>query len=122
MRILHTQQARVLSNVVSGACFRPLEGGWSMKTTETGEEILREKGNQVRAVTSKATVYDALKLISEEGIGAVTVIEDEGEVKGIMTERDYARNVILIGKVSQETSVKGNHDRHEESLHRKTRE
>jgi CBS domain-containing protein len=93
-----------------------------MKTTETGEEILREKGNQVRAVTSKATVYDALKLISEEGIGAVTVIEDEGEVKGIMTERDYARNVILIGKVSQETSVKGNHDRHEESLHRKTRE
>ncbi len=76
-----------------------------MKTTKTVKEILREKGNQVWSVTSKATVYDALKLMSQEGIGAVMVIDDDGKVKGIMTERDYARKVILIGKASQETST-----------------
>ncbi len=77
-----------------------------MKATKAVKEILKEKGNQVWSVTSKASVYDALKLMSQQGIGSVMVIDDNGEVKGIMTERDYARKVILIGKASQETAVK----------------
>jgi len=77
-----------------------------MKATKAVKEILKEKGNQVWSVTSKASVYDALKLMSQQGIGSVMVIDDNGEVKGIMTERDYARKVNLIGKASQETAVK----------------
>jgi len=76
-----------------------------MKTETTVKEILKEKGNAVSSVTPKSTVYDALKVMGEQGIGSVMVIDDKGKVKGIMTERDYARKVILIGKASPETAV-----------------
>lgn len=50
-------------------------------------------------------MYDALKLMSEAGIGAVLVM-DSGKLVGIMSERDYARKIIIKGKTSKETLVK----------------
>lgn len=57
------------------------------------------------SVSSNATVYEALTLMSEKNIGALLVI-DAGELVGIISERDYARKIILKGKTSQETHVK----------------
>jgi CBS domain-containing protein len=72
---------------------------------KTVKEILQEKGKEVWSVSPKSTVFDALKIMGEQGIGALMVLGEDGKVKGIMTERDYARKVILIGKASPETPV-----------------
>ena len=69
------------------------------------KKLLEAKGSQVFTVSPDATVYDALKLMSEKEIGALVVIEN-GKMVGILSERDYARKVILKGKNSQETMVK----------------
>lgn len=71
---------------------------------KTVREILLGKGDQVWTISPNSTVYDALKLMAEKGIGAVLVAEGE-IVKGIMSERDYARKIILLGKSSKETKV-----------------
>ena len=68
-------------------------------------EILKSKGTQVYSISPDSSVYEALQLMSEKGIGALLVIEGE-EVVGILSERDYARKVILVGKTSKETLVK----------------
>jgi CBS domain-containing protein len=59
----------------------------------------------VYSVSPDTTVYDALKLMAEKEIGAVVVLE-EGKMVGIMSERDYARKIILKGKSSKETRVR----------------
>jgi CBS domain-containing protein len=69
------------------------------------KELLDQKGHDVHSVSPDATVYDALKLMAEKEIGAVVVLEAEKMV-GIMSERDYARKVILKGKSSKETLVR----------------
>ena len=69
------------------------------------KKLLEAKGSQVYTVLPDATVYDALKLMSEKEIGALVVVEN-GKMLGIFSERDYARKVILKGKNSQETLVK----------------
>ncbi|MCH7770575.1 MAG: CBS domain-containing protein [Bacteroidetes bacterium] len=71
---------------------------------ETIRQILTKKGNQVFSVTPETTVYDTLKLMADKNIGAVLVL-DEGKLVGIMSERDYARKVILHGKFSKEIPV-----------------
>ena len=71
---------------------------------ETIRQILGKKGNQIFSVTPGTTVYDTLKLMADKNIGAVLVL-DEGKLVGIMSERDYARKVILKGKFSKETPV-----------------
>jgi len=71
---------------------------------ETIRQILNKKGNQIFSVTPGTTVYDTLKLMADKNIGAVLVL-DEGKLVGIMSERDYARKVILKGKFSKETPV-----------------
>ncbi len=67
-------------------------------------QLLQAKGNKVYTIAPEATVYEALQLMAEKNIGALVVIE-EGKVVGILSERDYARNVILKGKSSKTTSV-----------------
>jgi CBS domain-containing protein len=67
-------------------------------------QLLGAKGSDVYSVTSDVTVYDALKLMGEKNIGALPIIEN-GELKGIVSERDYARKVILQGKSSKSTPV-----------------
>ena len=71
---------------------------------ETIRQILTKKGNQVFSVTPETTVYDTLKLMADKNIGAVLVL-DEGKLVGIMSERDYARKVVLKGKFSKEIPV-----------------
>ena len=68
-------------------------------------KLLEAKGSQVYTVSPDATVYDALKLMAEKEIGVLVVVEN-GKMVGILSERDYARKVILKGKNSQETLVK----------------
>jgi len=74
-----------------------------MKTTV--EEILQQKGHDVWTISPKATVMEALKLMDEKHIGAL-VVTHEDQVVGIISERDYARKVILRGKSSINTHVK----------------
>lgn len=77
-----------------------------MQVGRTVKTILDAKGNQVFSVKPDTDVYSALQLMAEKGIGAVLVMEDEGGVLGIMSERDYARKVVLKGKTSVNTPVK----------------
>lgn len=69
------------------------------------KEILKEKQKEVWSVSPKSTVFEALKLMGEKEIGALMVIDENGKVRGIISERDYARKVILRGKTSRETAV-----------------
>jgi CBS domain-containing protein len=69
------------------------------------KELLDQKGYEVYSVTPDTTVYDALKLMAEKEIGALVVLED-GKMVGIVSERDYARKIILEGKSSRETPVR----------------
>lgn len=68
-------------------------------------DIINAKGNNVYSVTGEITVYEALKIMGEKNVGALLVIED-GHLNGIISERDYARKIILKGKSSRETQVK----------------
>jgi len=69
------------------------------------KKILDKKGRDVYSVSPDATVYDALKVMAEKEIGALVVLK-KGKMVGIMSERDYARKVILKGKASRDTLVK----------------
>ena len=66
--------------------------------------MLDQKGHEVYSVSPDTSVYDALKLMAEKEIGALVVVEKEKMV-GIVSERDYARKIILKGKSSKETAV-----------------
>lgn len=68
-------------------------------------DILKAKGSNVFSITSGLTVYDALKIMGEKNVGALVVIEDD-KLLGIISERDYARKIILKGKTSHETLVR----------------
>ncbi|HOP85291.1 MAG TPA: CBS domain-containing protein [Syntrophorhabdaceae bacterium] len=70
------------------------------------ETILQKKGSNVWTIKPDAIVYRALEMMSDKGVGALVVVNDEEKVVGIITERDYARKVILQGKSSKETYVK----------------
>ena len=67
-------------------------------------QLLEKKGDNVWATSPDASVYDALLLLAENNIGALLVLQD-GELVGIVSERDYARKVILYGKASVKTPV-----------------
>lgn len=70
----------------------------------TVNQILKAKGNKVYSIISTITVYEALKIIGEKNIGAVLIIEDD-VLKGILSERDYARKIVLKDKSSKKTLV-----------------
>ena len=71
-------------------------------------QILKAKANQqVLSVPPDATVFDAISLMSEKNVGALLVMQGAGQkVLGIVTERDYARKVILAGRSSKEAKVR----------------
>ncbi len=71
---------------------------------KTAKQLLEEKGRQVWSVHSDATVFDALQLMAQKDIGALLVV-DEGTLVGLISERDYARKVILQGRSSRHTLV-----------------
>jgi CBS domain-containing protein len=70
----------------------------------TVNQILSTKGKEVHSILSTITVFDALTVMGEKNVGAVLIIED-AILKGILTERDYARKIILKNKSSKETAV-----------------
>ncbi|MRX39741.1 CBS domain-containing protein [Flavobacterium sp. LC2016-23] len=70
----------------------------------TVDQILNAKGKNVYSVRSTTTVYEALKVMGEKNIGAILVI-DGSDLKGILSERDYARKIVLKDKSSKETFV-----------------
>jgi len=70
----------------------------------TVNQILAKKGKEVYSVLPTITVYEALVSMSEKNIGAILVIEDN-VLKGIFSERDYARKIALKDKSSKETLV-----------------
>ncbi len=70
----------------------------------TVNRILRTKGNVTFSITPDTTVYHALEIMLEKNVSALVVLENE-ELKGIFTERDYARKVILKGKASRDTLI-----------------
>src|SRR3990172_8210277 len=73
---------------------------------QTVRGLLRGKGSQVYSISPEASVYDALKIMAEKGVGALVVLTREGELAGIDSERDYARKVEVLGKTARETSVR----------------
>ena len=73
---------------------------------KTAADVLKAKAHQaVLTIAPTASVFDALKLMSDKNIGALLVMEDE-EVAGIITERDYARKVVLKSRSSKQTPVR----------------
>lgn len=71
----------------------------------TIRQLLDDKGHEVWSIPPDALVYDAVALMAEKEIGALMVIES-GRVVGLVTERDYARKVVLKGRFSKETQVR----------------
>src|SRR6201989_304452 len=67
-------------------------------------DILSHKGARITSVTPQTTVLEALRIMADQNIGSVLVLEGE-DYQGIMTERDYSRKVILKGKSSTDTPV-----------------
>lgn len=72
---------------------------------EPVRSLLDQKGRAVWSISPDATVYQAIEQMSEKHIGALVVLSS-GRLTGIVSERDYARKVILKGKHSQETLVR----------------
>lgn len=70
----------------------------------TVNQILSTKGKEVYSVLSTNTVYEALTVMSEKNIGAILIIED-GILKGVLSERDYARKIVLKAKSSKKALV-----------------
>lgn len=71
----------------------------------TVRQLLARKGHAVHHVAPDATVLEALRLMAQHDVGALVVLE-RGELAGLVSERDYARKVILRGKHSDETRVR----------------
>ncbi|HOL45675.1 MAG TPA: CBS domain-containing protein [Candidatus Saccharicenans sp.] len=71
----------------------------------TVKQMLEEKGSEVWTISPEATVYEALKIMADKDIGALIVVQND-QVVGIISERDYARKVMLRGKSSLDTPVK----------------
>ncbi|TLN27713.1 CBS domain-containing protein [bacterium] len=67
-------------------------------------QILQLKGDFVWTITPNESVFEALRLMADKDIGALLVMQDE-KIVGILSERDYARKVVLLGKSSRETLV-----------------
>ena len=68
------------------------------------KDILQEKGTQVYAISPDAKVYEALQLMADKNVGALMVMEGNRAV-GLISERDYARKIVLKGKFSKDVPV-----------------
>jgi CBS domain-containing protein len=76
-----------------------------MEATTTVAQVLRKKGHQVWSVAPDTTMFDALRKMADHDVGALLVM-DGNDLAGVISERDYARKVILRGRASKETSVR----------------
>jgi CBS domain-containing protein len=72
---------------------------------KTLKQLLEAKGREVYSIAPDAPVFDALRLMADKSVGALIVMEG-GRIAGILSERDYARKVILHGKSSRDIQVR----------------
>ena len=72
--------------------------------TITVQQLLDKKGDEIHSVSPESTVLEAIKKMSELGVGALLVIQD-GKLAGLISERDYTRKVILEDRSSKTTTV-----------------
>jgi len=72
---------------------------------DTAESLLKSKGHEIWSVHPDASVYDALVMMADKEAGALLVMEND-ELVGVISERDYARKIILKGKASKDTLVR----------------
>jgi CBS domain-containing protein len=72
---------------------------------KTVSELLQDKSGGVLSVTPESSVFEALKLMAEKNVGALLVMSGDA-LRGILSERDYARKVILLGKSSHDLAVR----------------
>ena len=72
---------------------------------KTVGDIIQTKGREVWTIPPETTVFDALKIMADKNVGALVVL-DKAELAGILSERDYARKVILHGRSSRELQVR----------------
>lgn len=72
---------------------------------KTVRQLLQSKGSQVHSISPDAKVFEALRLMAEKEVGALAVV-DGGRLAGMISERDYARKVILLGKSSHDIPVR----------------
>jgi CBS domain-containing protein len=73
---------------------------------KTVRQLLQVKGQQVHSIGPDAKVIEALRVMAEKQVGALLVSDDAGRILGMISERDYARKVILHGKSSSEIPVR----------------
>jgi CBS domain-containing protein len=76
-----------------------------MNLVDTVRSVLRQKGQNIWSVPPEVSVYDAIEMMADKHVGALLVVS-KGKLLGIISERDYARKVILQGKSSKQTQVK----------------
>ncbi|MBO9730031.1 MAG: CBS domain-containing protein [Chitinophaga sp.] len=68
--------------------------------------ILQVKGHAVYSINPDNTVFEALEMLVDHNVGALTVVDSQEQFLGIFSERDYARRVILKGRASKETLIR----------------
>lgn len=71
----------------------------------TVRDIIQDKGDQVWTTREDETVYEAVGLMGKHNVGCLVVLNGDGVVVGVMTERDYSRKVVLKGRTSRDTKV-----------------
>ena len=71
----------------------------------TVKEMLEIKGREVWSIEASQSVYQAIEMMEEMGVGALTVLDDDARLAGIISERDFARKVILKDRSAHETSI-----------------
>lgn len=89
--------------MIQAGTFRSLHRP-KVTTMKTICQILESKGRDIWSISPRASVYEAIERMAEKGVGALLVM-DVGTLSGIISERDYARKVILKGKASKKIPV-----------------
>ena len=76
-----------------------------MKVLDRVSMLFRQKGSDIYSLPSDASVYSAIEMMAEKRVGALLVV-DQGHLVGVISERDYARKVILNGRSSKDTFIR----------------
>ena len=70
------------------------------------KHLLDAKGGNLLSISPDASVFEAIKLMADESIGSLVILDEGGNLIGIVTERDYARKVIVMDRSSKDTPVR----------------